>query len=167
MAHARQPVSRHPTRCAWWSPGARAVRPTRCRHAGAAAWRTVPGLAGWRIGLRSEPAGDRRRGAHSTPATGAICAVEVPADQRAPVLQAYLSKRALSKSPTSAARGYFGVDAHPSLEALSNIAEHYPVSESSIVARVHPAACQAQTRTPERSRSWVASRPRRHPEGRT
>ena len=50
---------------------------------------------------------------------------ELPATERAPILQAYLSKRALSKSAAAAARDYFGLEAHPSLEALAKVASHY------------------------------------------
>ena len=52
---------------------------------------------------------------------------ELPVGERAAVLAAYLSKRALSKSAAAAARDYFGLRAHPSSEALFKIAEHYPV----------------------------------------
>ncbi len=58
-----------------------------------------------------------------------VRADELQVDQRAAILEAYLSKRALSKSPTSAARDYFGVDAHPSFETLKGIAGHYPSSK--------------------------------------
>ena len=59
-----------------------------------------------------------RRGVHTE---------EIPAQQRAQVLSAFLEKRALSKSPSSAARDYFGVQPHPPLEELERIAERYPV----------------------------------------
>lgn len=52
---------------------------------------------------------------------------EIPVSERAAVLSAYLEKRALSKSPSSAARDYFGVKPHPQLEDLARIAERYPV----------------------------------------
>jgi len=52
---------------------------------------------------------------------------ELPAKERAAVLQAYLSRRALSRSPAAAARDYFGVDPHPSHEVLREIADYYPV----------------------------------------
>ena len=44
---------------------------------------------------------------------------ELLVDQRAPILEAWLSKRALSKSATAAARDYFGVDAHSSFGGVS------------------------------------------------
>ena len=52
---------------------------------------------------------------------------EIPASQRAPMLSAYLEKRALSKSPTSAAHDYFGVQPHLPQEELERIAVRYPV----------------------------------------
>jgi len=52
---------------------------------------------------------------------------EIDAQQRARVLSAYLEKRALSKSPSSAARDYFGVQPHPPLEELERIADRNPV----------------------------------------
>lgn len=53
--------------------------------------------------------------------------IELPVEQRAPVLSAYLGKRALSKSPSGAARDYFGVEPNPPLDELERIAERYPV----------------------------------------
>ena len=52
---------------------------------------------------------------------------EVPAAERAPILKAYLSKRAFSKSPEYEAREFFGVPPNATLEDLANIAHHYPV----------------------------------------
>jgi deazaflavin-dependent oxidoreductase (nitroreductase family) len=52
---------------------------------------------------------------------------EVPPEQRAPILKAYLSKRALSKTPAMSARQYFGMAPDPPVEALARVAAHYPV----------------------------------------
>ena len=55
---------------------------------------------------------------------------EVPPQQRAPVIRAYLQRSGRqpgSKAAASEARYYFGVTAGPSLEELSQIAAHYPV----------------------------------------
>jgi deazaflavin-dependent oxidoreductase (nitroreductase family) len=52
---------------------------------------------------------------------------ELPVGERARVLEAYLNKRALSKSPAAEARDYFGVDPHPSRQMLESIADYYPV----------------------------------------
>jgi hypothetical protein len=57
----------------------------------------------------------------------AIRVQEVAVEDRPAVLHAYLSKRALSKSPAAAARDYFGTDPHPPRAALEGIAEYYPV----------------------------------------
>jgi len=52
---------------------------------------------------------------------------EIPVAERPPVLRAYLSKRAYSKSPEYEAREFFGVSPDASLEELAAIAERYPV----------------------------------------
>ncbi len=55
--------------------------------------------------------------------------VEVLVEGRAPVLHAYMSKRAFSRSPDYIARNYFGVQPGASVEDLSTIADRYPVFE--------------------------------------
>ena len=57
----------------------------------------------------------------------AVGTEELPAGKRAPVLSAYLEKRALTKSPAAEARDYFGLEPHPPLHELERIAERYPV----------------------------------------
>jgi len=52
---------------------------------------------------------------------------DVPAAERAPVLKAYLSKRAFSKSPDHEAREFFGVRPDATLDELASIADRYPV----------------------------------------
>jgi deazaflavin-dependent oxidoreductase (nitroreductase family) len=52
---------------------------------------------------------------------------EVPVSERAPILNAYLSKRAYSKSPEYEAREFFGVSPDATLEELGEIADRYPV----------------------------------------
>jgi hypothetical protein len=52
---------------------------------------------------------------------------EVSVDRRAPILKAYLSKRAFSKSSGYEAREFFGVPPNASLDELAAIADHYPV----------------------------------------
>jgi deazaflavin-dependent oxidoreductase (nitroreductase family) len=52
---------------------------------------------------------------------------EVPVDQRAPIIRAYLSKRAYSKSPEFEAREFFGVSPTATLDELAEIAPRYPV----------------------------------------
>jgi deazaflavin-dependent oxidoreductase (nitroreductase family) len=51
---------------------------------------------------------------------------EVPVSQRAPIIKAYLSKRAYSKSPEYEAREFFGVSPDATLAELSEIADRYP-----------------------------------------
>ena len=53
--------------------------------------------------------------------------VELPVAERPPVLKAYLSKRAYSKSPEFEAREFFGVSPNASLDDLAEIAGRYPV----------------------------------------
>jgi F420H(2)-dependent quinone reductase len=52
---------------------------------------------------------------------------EIAVQQRASLLSAYLEKRALSKSPSRAARDYFGVGPYPTPEELEPLADRYPV----------------------------------------
>jgi hypothetical protein len=53
--------------------------------------------------------------------------VEVRAAERPPVLLAYASHRAFSRSPAYIARNYFGVKPHPPLSDFTDIAGRYPV----------------------------------------
>jgi deazaflavin-dependent oxidoreductase (nitroreductase family) len=52
---------------------------------------------------------------------------EVPIAERAPILKAYLSKRAYSKSPEYEAREFFGVSPGATLRELGEVADRYPV----------------------------------------
>jgi hypothetical protein len=84
---------------------------------------SLAGESDWVRNLRA--AGGKAVIRHSY--TSRVRAEELPVEQRATILYAYLCKRALSKSPATAARDYFGVEAHPSLETLERIADRYPV----------------------------------------
>ena len=56
--------------------------------------------------------------------------VELPTQDRAPVIRAYLlraGRRAGSKAVANEARSYFGVSADPSLDEIQPVVEHYPV----------------------------------------
>jgi deazaflavin-dependent oxidoreductase (nitroreductase family) len=56
--------------------------------------------------------------------------VEVPPQERAPVIRAYLLRAGRlpgSKAVANEARYYFGVSADPSLEEIQPVVEHYPV----------------------------------------
>jgi len=52
---------------------------------------------------------------------------EVPVEERAPILKAYLSKRAFSKSSAYEAREFFGVSPDATPHELNEIADRYPV----------------------------------------
>lgn len=51
---------------------------------------------------------------------------EVPVGERAPILMAYVQRRAFTRSPKRAARLYFGLGA-PTLEDLQRLAARFPV----------------------------------------
>ena len=52
---------------------------------------------------------------------------EVPVSHRAPIIKAYLSKRAYSKSLEYEARESFGVSPDATLDELDELADRYPV----------------------------------------
>lgn len=52
--------------------------------------------------------------------------VEVPVDQRAPILLAYLQRRAFTRSRSRAARLYFGLE-KPTLQDMESLAASFPV----------------------------------------
>jgi deazaflavin-dependent oxidoreductase (nitroreductase family) len=52
---------------------------------------------------------------------------EVLVNERAPILKAYLTKRAYSKSREYEAREFFGVSPDATLEELGELADRYPV----------------------------------------
>jgi deazaflavin-dependent oxidoreductase (nitroreductase family) len=69
--------------------------------------------------------------------------VEIPSDERAPVLRAYLLRAGRhpgSPGVTNEARYYFGVSADPSLDELAAVAKHYPVFRVVAHAAVAPPA---------------------------
>jgi deazaflavin-dependent oxidoreductase (nitroreductase family) len=109
-------------------PGRRTGRP--CAFAlTTATWqgqRYLVSLAGeseWVRNLRAAPASAVIRHGRRLP----VRVEEVPVADRAPVLGAYLTRRALTKSPAAAARDYFGTGPRPSRAELERIAGHYPV----------------------------------------
>jgi hypothetical protein len=53
--------------------------------------------------------------------------IDVPPADRPPVLQAYASHRAFSRSPAYIARNYFGVRPNPAITEFTAVAERYPV----------------------------------------
>ena len=89
-------------------------------------YRYLVSLAGESVWVRNVRAAEyevtiRRRGAKR------VRLEEVPVSQRAPIIKAYLSKRAYSKSPEYEAREFFGVAPDATLEELGEIADRYPV----------------------------------------
>ncbi|MFI5286982.1 MAG: nitroreductase/quinone reductase family protein [Candidatus Dormibacteria bacterium] len=59
-----------------------------------------------------------------------VTLVEVPPEERAPIIRAYLlrwGRRAGSRAVAKEARSFFGVSADPSLEQIQGVAEYYPV----------------------------------------
>lgn len=56
----------------------------------------------------------------------AVHLAEVPIEQRAPILLAYVGKRALTRSARQASRLYFGLEA-PTLQDMEGMAGRYPV----------------------------------------
>ena len=67
------------------------------------------------------------RASRRRPRAHPVCLFEVPLEDRPPVLKAYLSKRACSKSPEFEAREFFGVPPDATLDQLAHIADRYPV----------------------------------------
>jgi deazaflavin-dependent oxidoreductase (nitroreductase family) len=95
------------------------------RHAGRDYVVSLAGESEWVRNLRA--AGGRAVVRHGQ--TRTVRLTEVAAADRAPVLHAFLSRRAFTRSPARSARVYFGLPAHPAIEQLAPLAEHYPVFE--------------------------------------
>jgi deazaflavin-dependent oxidoreductase (nitroreductase family) len=55
--------------------------------------------------------------------------VEIPIDQRAPILLGYVNQRAFTHSGAQSARHFFGLSSPPTLEGMAALAERYPVFE--------------------------------------
>ena len=53
--------------------------------------------------------------------------IDVPVNERAPILHAYMSKRAFSRSPSYIARNYFDISPDASVDDLRSIAPRFPV----------------------------------------
>jgi hypothetical protein len=58
--------------------------------------------------------------------TRRVSLVEVPADERPPIIQAYVHRAGWS-SPSQEARHYFGLRPDPSLEEIQPLVDRYPV----------------------------------------
>lgn len=57
----------------------------------------------------------------------AVRLVEIPVEERGPILLGYVNQRAFSHSGASSARLFFGLPPNPSLEQMQTIADQYPV----------------------------------------
>lgn len=55
--------------------------------------------------------------------------VELPPEQRAPILLGYVNQRAFTHSGAQSARHFFGLSAKPTLADMTALAERYPVFE--------------------------------------
>lgn len=55
--------------------------------------------------------------------------VEIPIDERAPILLAYVNQRAFTHSGAQSARRFFGFQSPPTLEDMARVAAGYPVFE--------------------------------------
>ena len=61
------------------------------------------------------------RASRRRPRAHPVCLFEVPLEERPPVLKAYLSKRAYSKSPEFEGREFFGVPPDATLDQLAQL----------------------------------------------
>jgi hypothetical protein len=104
----------------------RALPIIRTRHDGADYLVALAGEAQWVRNVRAAAgvARIRRRG------TSEVRLVELPTDERPPVISAYLDAartRGGEASYRKQARFYFGLDPDPSPHDIADIAEYYPV----------------------------------------
>ncbi len=109
-------------------PGRRTGRPRRtalvwAEHGGDRYLVSLAGESEWVRNVRAAGcrATVRRHRAHR------VLLEEVPVNKRAPILKAYLSKRAYSKSPEYEAREFFGVSPDAPIAELERVAARYPV----------------------------------------
>jgi deazaflavin-dependent oxidoreductase (nitroreductase family) len=58
-----------------------------------------------------------------------VALVEIPVEQRAPILLAYVNQRAFTHSGAQSARHFFGFQSPPTLDDMARIAAGYPVFE--------------------------------------
>lgn len=58
-----------------------------------------------------------------------VALVEIPVEQRAPILLAYVNQRAFTHSGAQSARHFFGLQSPPTLEDMARLAGEYPVFE--------------------------------------
>jgi deazaflavin-dependent oxidoreductase (nitroreductase family) len=84
---------------------------------------SLPGESSWVRNVRAAGYRAKIRRLKATPVT----LEEVRAEERPPIIRAYLSKRAYSKSPEFEAREFFGITPTATDEELAKIAPRYPV----------------------------------------
>ncbi len=69
-----------------------------------------------------------------------VVLVEIPAEQRAPILLAYVNQRAFTHSGAQSARHFFGFQSPPTLEDMARVAAEYPVFEIRQAGKGPPSA---------------------------
>ena len=89
--------------------------------------RYLVSLAGESDWVRNARAADGRAVIRRGTSEERVRLLDVPVDERAPVLHAYMSKRAFSRSPSYIARNYFDVSPDAAVDELAEIAPRFPV----------------------------------------
>ena len=84
---------------------------------------SIAGESEWVRNVRANGSRASLRRLRSNP----VYLAEIPVEERPPVLKAYLSKRAYSKSTEFEAREFFGVSPDATPAQLAEIASRYPV----------------------------------------
>lgn len=98
---------------------------TRVRVAGAAYLVSLGGESQWVQNVRAA-------GGVATIISGRrtqVDLVEIPTDERAPILLAYVNQRAFTHSGAQSARHFFGFQSPPTLTDMARVAAQYPVFE--------------------------------------
>lgn len=96
---------------------------SRTEYGGQSYFVSLAGESGWVRNVRAA-------GGRATILSGGRLAVrleEVPPAERAPVLLAYVQKRAFTHSGSQSARHFFGLGPNPTLEDMQALAERYIV----------------------------------------
>jgi hypothetical protein len=98
---------------------------TRVRVAGTAYLVSLAGESQWVQNVRAA-------GGAATIISGRrtlVDLVEIPVDQRAPILLAYVNQRAFTHSGAQSARRFFGFQSPPTLADMARVCAQYPVFE--------------------------------------
>lgn len=98
---------------------------TQVRRDGRTYLVALGGESNWVKNIRAAGGRATRIAGRRTP----IQLVEVPVEERAPILLAYVNQRAFTHSGGQSARHFFGLSAKPSLADMAGVAERYPVFE--------------------------------------